>query len=152
MKIEIASLKHIKYCKVISETIAESAKVRGTGIALRSPEYIETKIRNANAIIALKDEKFAGFCYIEIWGHGKYVAHSGLIVVPEFRGIGLAKLIKKKTFEYSKKKYPQTKIFGITTPCILSCLEIIVTRLSSSSKDLSQEQSKTKLTPLTPLK
>ena len=65
MKIEIASLKHIKYCKIISETIAESAKVRGTGIALRSPEYIETKIKNANAIIALKDEKFAGFCYIE---------------------------------------------------------------------------------------
>ena len=63
----------------------------------------------------LKNEKFAGFCYIEIWGHGKYVAHSGLIVSPEFRGIGLAKLIKKKTFEYSKKKYPQTKIFGITT-------------------------------------
>ena len=67
MKIEIASLKHIKYCKIISETIAESAKVRGTGIALRSPEYIKTKIKNANAIIALKDEKFAGFCYIEIW-------------------------------------------------------------------------------------
>ena len=103
MKIEIASLKHIKYCKIISDTISDSAKVRGTGIALRTPEYIETKIRNNNAIIAIDSKKFAGFCYIEIWGHGKYVAHSGLIVSPEYRGIGLAKKIKKKTFNYSKK-------------------------------------------------
>ena len=106
MEIEIASLKHIKYCKIISETITDSAKVRGTGIALRTPEYIETKIRNKNAIIATDGSKFAGFCYIEIWGHGKYVAHSGLIVFPDYRGIGLAKKIKKKTFEYSKEKYP----------------------------------------------
>ena len=115
MEIEIASLKHIKYCKIISETITDSAKVRGTGIALRTPEYIETKIKNKNAIIATDGGKFAGFCYIEIWGHGKYVAHSGLIVLPDYRGIGLAKKIKKKTFEYSKEKYPNTKIFGITT-------------------------------------
>ena len=27
----------------------------------------------------------------------------------------MAKKIKKKTFEYSKEKYPNTKIFGITT-------------------------------------
>ena len=108
-------MKHIKYCKIISDTISDSAKVRGTGIALRTPEYIETKIRNNNAIIAIDGKKFAGFCYIEIWGHGKYVAHSGLIVSPEYRGIGLAKKIKKKTFNYSKEKYPDTKIFGITT-------------------------------------
>ena len=115
MKIEIAVKHHIKYCNVISETIKSSAKVRGTGIALRTPEYIQSKIENNNAVIATVNEKFAGFCYIEIWGHGKYVAHSGLIVSPEYRGIGLAKKIKKKTFNYSKEKYPDTKIFGITT-------------------------------------
>ena len=91
MEILIASLKHIKYCNVISQNIASSAKVRGTGIALRSPEYIQTKIENNNAIIAIENNEFAGFCYIEIWGHGKYVAHSGLIVSPKFRGKGLAK-------------------------------------------------------------
>ena len=115
MKVQIAEKKHIKYCNIISKTISSSANVRGTGIALRSPEYIRKKIENNNAIIALKDGAFAGFCYIEIWGHGKYVAHSGLIVSPEFRGLGLAKKIKKLTFDHSKLKYPRAKIFGITT-------------------------------------
>ena len=115
MKIQIAEKKHIKYCKIISETISSSAKVRGTGIALRSPEYIRKKIENNNAIIATEGDFFAGFCYIEIWGHGKYVAHSGLIVSPKFRGAGLAKKIKRITFNHSKTKYPKAKIFGITT-------------------------------------
>ena len=115
MEITVASLKHIKHCEIISKTISSSAKVRGTGIALRSPDYIKKKIENNNAIIAVDKDKFAGFCYIEKWGHGKYVAHSGLIVDPSFRGQGLAKKIKKLTFEHSIKKYPNAKIFGITT-------------------------------------
>ena len=115
MEITVASLKHIKHCEIISKTISSSAKVRGTGIALRSPDYIRKKIENNNAIIAVEKDKFAGFCYIEKWGHGKYVAHSGLIVDPSFRGQGLAKKIKKLTFEHSIKKYPNAKIFGITT-------------------------------------
>ena len=80
MKILHAKAEHIIYSKEISLCIDESAKVRGTGIARRTPEYIAKKIENRNAVIALDLEKFAGFCYIEIWGHGKYVAHSGLIV------------------------------------------------------------------------
>jgi GNAT superfamily N-acetyltransferase len=115
MNILRAKAEHILYAKEISLNIDESAKVRGTGIARRSPEYIATKIENGNAVIALEGERFAGFCYIEIWGHGKYVAHSGLIVAPEFRGVGLAKKIKKQVFDLSLIKYPKAKIFGITT-------------------------------------
>ena len=111
MNILRAKAEHILYAKEISLNIDESAKVRGTGIARRSPEYIATKIENGNAVIALEGERFAGFCYIEIWGHGKYVAHSGLIVAPEFRGVGLAKKIKKQVFDLSLKKYPKAKIF-----------------------------------------
>jgi hypothetical protein len=115
LKIVIADSSHSKYADIICETIESSAKLRGTGIAKRTPEYINTKLENRNAVIALEGDKFAGFCYIECWSHGKYVAHSGLIVHPDFRNLGLAKKIKKTIFEYSLKKYPEAKIFGITT-------------------------------------
>ncbi len=115
MKIVIANKTHAGYAQVICDTIEESARVRGTGIAQRTPEYILTKMENGNAIIALDGDRFAGFCYIEVWSHEKYVANSGLIVHPDYRNRGLAKDIKKAVFDHSRKKYPNAKIFGITT-------------------------------------
>lgn len=115
MEIVIANKSHIKYAEIICETIAESAQVRGTGIARRTPEYIATKMENGNAVIALEGDIFAGFCYIEKWGHGKFVANSGLIVHPDFRNVGLAKKIKHKVFEHSRNKFPDAKVFSITT-------------------------------------
>ena len=115
MEIVIANESHFKYATIICDTIADSAKVRGTGIAKRTPEYILKKLEKGNAVIALDDGKFVGFCYIEIWGHNKYVANSGLIVHPDYRNQGLAKKIKKSIFELSIKKFPSAKIFGITT-------------------------------------
>ena len=115
MDILIANQSHIKYATIISETISESAKVRGTGIAKRTPEYIIRRLVNGNAVIALDGDKFAGFCYIEVWGHQKFVANSGLIVHPDYRHQGLAKKIKKAIFDLSRKKFPEAKIFGITT-------------------------------------
>src|SRR6187402_792070 len=68
------------------------------------------------AIIALlPDGTWVGFCYIEAWQHEKYVANSGLIVSPPFRKTGIATEIKRKVFELSRKKYPDAKIFGLTT-------------------------------------
>ncbi|MBT8298904.1 MAG: GNAT family N-acetyltransferase [Maribacter sp.] len=115
MEIVIANESHYKYAGIICDTIAESAKVRGTGIAKRTPEYILKKLEKGNAVIALDSGKFVGFCYIEIWGHNKYVANSGLIVHPDYRNQGMAKKIKKSIFELSIKKFPTAKIFGITT-------------------------------------
>ncbi|WP_445381163.1 GNAT family N-acetyltransferase [Robiginitalea sp. IMCC43444] len=115
MNIIVADASHIKYAQVICDTIAESAKVRGTGIAKRSPDYIIKRLKNGNAIIALDGDTFAGFCYIEVWGHQKYVANSGLIVHPDYRKQGLAKRIKKAIFDLSRSKFPDAKIFGITT-------------------------------------
>lgn len=115
MEISIANESHFKYAKIISDTITESAQVRGTGIAKRTPEYIQKRLANGNAVIALDGDKFAGFCYIEVWGNKDFVANSGLIVHPDYRNQGLAKKIKKKVFELSRKKFPDAKIFGITT-------------------------------------
>ena len=96
--------------------MAESAKARGTGIARRSPEYIQSKMDEGKAVIALTpDEAWVGFCYVEAWEHGKYVANSGLIVSPAFRKSGVATEIKRKVFELSRKRYPKAKIFGLTT-------------------------------------
>jgi GNAT superfamily N-acetyltransferase len=115
MEIVIANKSHGIYAADISEAISESAKVRGTGIAKRTPEYIMTKMENGNAVIALEGDTFAGFCYIEVWSHGKFVANSGLIVHPDFREQGLAKKIKQKIFEHSRTKFPEAKVFSITT-------------------------------------
>ena len=115
MNIVIANESHFKYADAICDTIADSAKVRGTGIAKRTPEYIRKRLQNGNAVIALDGDTFAGFCYIEVWGHEKFVANSGLIVHPEYRNQGLAKRIKKRIFELSREKFPDAKIFGITT-------------------------------------
>ncbi len=115
MKVVIANISHIKYAELICETIKESAKVRGTGIAERTPEYITKKISTGDAVIAVEDGKFAGFCYIETWDNKSFVVNSGLIVHPDFRNQGLAKKIKKKILDYSQEKYPEAKIFGITT-------------------------------------
>jgi len=115
MEIIIADKSHSKYAEIICETIAESANVRGTGIARRTPEYIIQRMENGNAVIALDGDAFVGFCYIEKWDHGKFVANSGLIVHPDYRGKGVAKLIKAKIFEHSRTKFPDAKVFSITT-------------------------------------
>jgi len=115
MEIVIANKSHIVYADIICKTIEDAAQVRGTGIAKRKPDYVATKMKNGNAVIALDNENFAGFCYIEQWGHGKFVANSGLIVHPDFRNLGLAKKIKKVIFKHSRTKYPNAKVFSITT-------------------------------------
>ena len=104
------------YAETITTEMEESAKARGTGIAKRSPAYIEQKMDEGKAVIATtQDGTWVGFCYIEAWEHDKYVANSGLIVSPQFRKTGVATEIKRKIFALSREKYPHAKIFGLTT-------------------------------------
>ncbi|MFV0378421.1 MAG: GNAT family N-acetyltransferase [Mangrovibacterium sp.] len=115
IKVVVADESHLSYVTTINDTIDAASKERGTGIARRTDEYITNKINEGKAIIALDGDKFAGFCYVESWGHNRFVANSGLIVVKDYRGGGLAREIKHKAFELSRKKFPDAKIFGLTT-------------------------------------
>lgn len=117
IKITVAKPEHHRFAEQICQIMEEAARVRGTGIAKRAPEYIKEKISEGKAVIAIDTSKnrFAGFCYIENWSHDKYIANSGLIVDPDYRRKGLAKRIKKQVFNLSREKYPDAKIFGITT-------------------------------------
>jgi N-acetylglutamate synthase-like GNAT family acetyltransferase len=114
--VRIATSDDKKYAETITIEMEESAKARGTGIAKRSPSYIEMKMDEGKSVIATThDGTWVGFCYIEAWEHGKYVANSGLIVSPAFRKTGVATEIKQKIFALSREKYPASKIFGLTT-------------------------------------
>lgn len=114
--VRVATPDDKKYSTLITEEMESSAKARGTGIAKRSPSYIDEKIDEGKAVIALtRGGEWVGFCYIETWSHGEYVANSGLIVAPAFRKSGVAKSIKQKIFNLSRQKYPDAKIFGLTT-------------------------------------
>ncbi len=114
--IKIAQSSESVYAETITTCMEESAKARGTGIAKRSPQYIADKMREGKAVIALTNTgEWVGFCYIETWSHGAFVANSGLIVRPDYRKSGVAKSIKKKIFELSRELFPGAKIFGLTT-------------------------------------
>ncbi len=115
VEVRFAKDSDAQYAELICKLIYESALQRGTGIAKRSPEYISDKITSGKAAVAICGGRLVGFSYVETWGHGDYVATSGLIVDPEFRHLGLAARIKEKTFELARKKYPRAKLFSITT-------------------------------------
>lgn len=110
-----ADSTHVDFAPQICEMIYESALSRGTGIAKRTPEYIAAKMTGGKAVVAMDGDKIVGFSYIECWEHGDFVATSGLIVDPQYRHMGLAERIKRKTFELARRRFPYAKLFSITT-------------------------------------
>lgn len=114
--ISIASDEHLAYLPIIEKALLQASRQKGTGIAVRSRTYLEDKILQGKSVIAVnEDGEWAGFCYIESWGHNKYVANSGLVVSKAFRGMGLAREIKKRALELSARLFPGAKLFGLTT-------------------------------------
>jgi hypothetical protein len=114
--VQLASEDHLRLAETICQEMEQSAKARGTGIAKRSPIYVMEKMLEGKAIIATTlAGEWVGFCYVETWEHGKFVANSGLIVHPDYRKSGIATRIKAKAFELSRERYPNAKIIGLTT-------------------------------------
>lgn len=115
IRIETGNETHVGYAETICHLIEESAKVRGTGIAKRDPNYIKKKLYTGHAVVAFDGDRLIGFCYVETYSHERYVSNSGLIVDPEYRKHGLARAIKRETFNLARDLYPEAKVFGITT-------------------------------------
>lgn len=116
VRVLVADASHEKYVDEILDTIRIAAKKRGTGIAERTHEYVATKMKEGKAVIALdENDRFAGFSYIETWGNKSYVTTSGLIVHPDFLGLGIAKRIKDYTFTLARVRWPEAKIFSLTS-------------------------------------
>ena len=115
IEVVTATVMHLKYVDQVNDEIDSASKERGTGIARRTYDYIANKMLEGKAVIALDGDQFAGFCYLESWGHNRFVANSGLIVAKAYRGVGLATEIKRKIFNLSRMKFPDAKIFGLTT-------------------------------------
>jgi GNAT superfamily N-acetyltransferase len=115
-KLFVAGTKDLGYLEDIEKAIYSASQVKGTGIAVRSKDYLTQKIQEGKSVIAVhSDGIWAGFCYIESWGHNKFVANSGLVVNPQFRGRGLAAMIKERALELSAELFPEAKLFGLTT-------------------------------------
>lgn len=111
-----ANSEHEKYAQAISDLISQATKNKNSGLAQRTPDYIISKIKEGKGVIAFaENDEVAGFCYVETWQHGQFVANSGLIVNPKFRGMGLATKIKQEAFNLSRDMFPNAKIFGLTT-------------------------------------
>ncbi|MBR3872330.1 MAG: GNAT family N-acetyltransferase [Paludibacteraceae bacterium] len=140
VKIIVADENHIQYVDTILSTIEAAAKVRGTGIAKRDPEYVKKKILEGKAVIALYGEEFAGFSYIETWGNKKYVTTSGLIVPEKFRGLGLARRIKHKTFSLARERWPEAKIFSLTSGAAVMKLNTALGYLPVTFADLTDDE------------
>ena len=138
----VAAPEHEVYVDTILDTIAEAAKVRGTGIARRTHEYLAKKMQEAKAVIALRksDGRFAGFSYIETWGNKQYVTTSGLIVHPDFRGLGLAKRIKDMTFTLARTRWPHAKIFSLTSGAAVMSMNTALGYQPVTFADLTEDE------------
>ena len=140
IEVVVADESHEKYVDTILETISEAAKVRGTGIAKRTHEYVLNKMREAKAVIALDGDRFAGFSYIETWQDKKYVTTSGLIVHPDYRGRGLAKRIKDMTFTLARIRWPHAKIFSLTSGAAVMAMNTQLGYKPVTFADLTQDE------------
>ena len=140
IEVVVADESHEKYVDTILETISEAAKVRGTGIAKRTHEYLLNKMREAKAVIALDGDTFAGFSYIETWQDKKYVTTSGLIVHPDYRGRGLAKRIKDMTFTLARIRWPHAKIFSLTSGAAVMAMNTQLGYKPVTFADLTQDE------------
>ncbi|TCD23449.1 N-acetyltransferase [Pedobacter psychrodurus] len=119
--VRIADQGDAHYAEEIIKETEQSAIARGSGIAKRTLASVIDKMAAGKAVIALTNTgEWVGFSYLETWEDERFVSNSGLIVAPKFRNSGVARSIKNRIFKMSRRLYPNSKIFSITSgPAIM---------------------------------
>jgi hypothetical protein len=106
----------VVFADQIIHEMESSAISRGSGISKRSAASVIEKIDSGKAVVAVTEKgEWAGFSYIETWDDEKFVSNSGLIVSPKYRTKGVASQIKTQIFDLSRSRYPEAKVFSITS-------------------------------------
>ncbi len=106
----------VHYAQACAHLIEKASQEPDTAFVKRSAEYLRSKIEEGKAVIVLnQNQRVVGFCYIEAWENGRFIANSGLVIDQEYRDLGLAAKLKRKIFQLSQQMYPDAKLFGLTT-------------------------------------
>lgn len=122
--VRTAIAEDYKYVNAIIEEMALSAQRRKVQVQNRTPPFIKGKINKGLSVIAIDPENgnWVGFCYLEVWGHQKYIANSGLIVSPKYRGQGVSKAIKYRIFRLCRTSFPQAQLLSFTANPAVICI------------------------------
>lgn len=122
------SAADVIYASSILDAINESATKRGTGIEDRPQGYIEDKMNKGLGVIVIDNvtNDWIGFCTLEVWKHKLFLANTGLIIQPEYRGYGISAGIKSKLFDLCRQNFPKAKILSMTTnPMVIASNEVL---------------------------
>lgn len=139
--IRIAEENDRQYINEILAETERSAIARGSGIAKRSAASVAEKILAGKAVIALTGSgEWVGFSYLQTWENGRFVSNSGLIVVPRFRSSGVARAIKNRIFKLSRRLYPNSKIFSITSGTAVMCMNSQLGFLPVSYSEITHDE------------
>ncbi len=109
-----ASTEDDEHLAPIAAGLIEEAS-KDFDIARREVDFLASKIRSGRAALALLGKKLIGFGYWSDWEDGKFLSHSGLVVIPAMRGHGLGRHLKAVLFETSKARRPDAVLMSLTT-------------------------------------
>jgi hypothetical protein len=114
--VRVSNVADLVYTTRITQEIEKASTDPSTSLLKRSASLIAEKLITGNAVIAVTNSgKWVGFCYLQQWANGEFVANCGLVVASKYRRKGIAFLIKKKIVELTSQKFPEAKLFGLTT-------------------------------------
>jgi N-acetylglutamate synthase-like GNAT family acetyltransferase len=114
-ELSVSNESNTQFAKEIELLIKQTASENGVGLCLMSAQSIGEKIINGDAIIATKDGQLAGFCYLRQRIEDDYVSISGIVIAPQYKGMGLRKAMIKEMFHLGRSKYSQSKLYSLTT-------------------------------------